>query len=445
MGLNGSELLAPFLGAIQASFSVLLTIFFGVLTGQFGLLSSNAAKEVSRTCVRMFLPALLIYEIGSELDQETGVRYVPILVWSVSYTLLSMAIGSVATRFFKMPAWVTPAITFNNTTSLPLLLIQSLDATGILRSILKNGDSGSEAIDRAKSFFLVNAMISNSLTFALGPRLLRPHDEDTADNKDEDDDDQEDAGDGTNGDIEGGQGQDGGEEQEEFLDEETSLLPQGMIRRANRAERGGFRKGRHYWSRLPPWAQEVLDIMYLFVNAPLLGALVGAIIGLTPPLHRLFFNDSNKGGYFNAWLTTSIKNIGELFASMQIIVVGVKLSQSLRKMKKGEDSGSVPWKSMVFITLVRFFLWPLISIPIVWALATKTSLLDSDPILWFAMMLMPTGPPAMILVPLSDVNGSPEAEKMAIAKLLTISYSITPLICFAVVGSLKASEAAMAK
>lgn len=84
-----------------------------------------------------------------------------------------------------------------------------------------------------------------------------------------------------------------------------------------------------------------------------------------------------------------------------------------------------------------------ISIPVIWALATKTSLLSSDPILWFAMMLMPTGPSAMILVALADVNGNGEVEKMAIAKFLTILYAATPLICVAVVGSLKASEAAL--
>jgi len=36
-------------------------------------------------------------------------------------------------------------------------------------------------------------------------------------------------------------------------------------------------------------------------------------------------------------------------------------------------------------------------------------------------MSMPTGPPAMILVALTDVVKSPEEEKMAIAKLLTVS------------------------
>jgi predicted permease len=79
MGVDVSELLVPFAGAIQAAFSVLLTIAFGVLAAQCNLLSTNAAKEVSKLCVRMFLPALLIYKIGSNLHQGTAVRYVPVL------------------------------------------------------------------------------------------------------------------------------------------------------------------------------------------------------------------------------------------------------------------------------------------------------------------------------------------------------------------------------
>jgi predicted permease len=85
MGISATELLVPFAGAIQAAFSVLLTIAFGVAAAQFNLLSVSAAKEVSKLCVRMFLPALLIYKIGSNLHQETGVRYVPVLS---EYTLI---------------------------------------------------------------------------------------------------------------------------------------------------------------------------------------------------------------------------------------------------------------------------------------------------------------------------------------------------------------------
>lgn len=86
-----------------------------------------------------------------------------------------------------------------------------------------------------------------------------------------------------------------------------------------------------------------------------------------------------------------------------------------------------------------------ISIPLIWAIAAKTHLLNGDPMLWFSMMLMPTGPPAMILVALTDVTGAPESMKLTIAKFLTISYAMTPMICFAVVGALKATEAAINK
>ncbi|KAF2497363.1 membrane transporter [Lophium mytilinum] len=472
MGMDASEIVTPFLGALQASIAVLLTIFFGVLAAQFNLLSGDSAKEVSRTCVCMFLPALLITNVGAELHLDTGIRYLPVLLWAIVYNLLSMLLGVFATRVFKLPAWVTPALAFNNTTSLPLLLIQSLESTGILNSILMgDSDTSSAAINRAKSYFLVNSMVSNSLTFALGPRLLRPHDEDASDDDrakpdqghsgshdypiNQREEDVENAPMPVPGTTSNDNAPNGHHEREssevrtredamqDFVDEETSLLPRALIQKSRQTEREGYRKGRHYWDRMPKWAQEILKVMYAFVNPPLIGALLGALIGLVPALHRLFFNDTNSGGYLNAWLTASIKNIGDLFASLQIIVVGVKLSQSLRKMKKGEESGAVPWRSMTFITFIRFILWPLISIPIIWAVATRTSFLDADPILWFAMMLMPAGPPAMILVALADVNGSEEKEKMAIAKFLTISYAITPLICLAVVGSLKASEAAI--
>ncbi|KAF2751248.1 hypothetical protein M011DRAFT_395156 [Sporormia fimetaria CBS 119925] len=429
---GAAELLIPFVGALQAAISVLLTIFYGVLAAQFNLLSGKAAKEVSGLCVRMLLPALLIIKVGTELTQGTAIRYVPVLLWAIAYNLLSVAIGSVASRFLKLPDWATPAMAFNNTTSLPLLLIQSLEATGILDTILRDGDSASDAVSRAQSYFLINSMVNNSLTFALGPRLLGSKGE---------------GEDGENENSDGEDGEDGDDEQgsnsDDIIDEETTLLPRHQVHQANRAGRRAYKKGHAQWERLPPWAQNVLGMAYEFLNAPLIGAAIGAFIGLIPPLHRLFFNKMNEGGYFNAWLTSSVKNIGDLFASLQIIVVGVKLSHSLRKMKKGEESGEFSWKSFIFITCVRFIIWPAISIAFIFFLATKTHLLNDDPMLWFAMMLMPTGPPAMILVALSEVHGSPEKEKMAIAKFLTASYAITPLIAFAVVGSLKACEAGL--
>lgn len=76
---TASTLLRPFLGGLQASISVLLIILYGVIAAQFDLLNGDAAKQVSRICVRMFLPALLITNVGSELHLDTALRYVPVV------------------------------------------------------------------------------------------------------------------------------------------------------------------------------------------------------------------------------------------------------------------------------------------------------------------------------------------------------------------------------
>lgn len=83
--------LISFVGALQASVSVLLTIFSGVVAAQFGLLSTGAAEEVSSLCVKLLLPCLLISNLGSELHLETVVKYVPI----ISMYLLVSRIGLV--------------------------------------------------------------------------------------------------------------------------------------------------------------------------------------------------------------------------------------------------------------------------------------------------------------------------------------------------------------
>ncbi|KAL9117479.1 MAG: hypothetical protein Q9187_005983 [Circinaria calcarea] len=444
-----SSITTSFLGALQASLSVLLTIGYGVIAAQFDLLKGSSAKDISKLCVRLFLPALLITNVGSELHLDTASRYVPVLVWSLFYTLFSMLLGFVATRLFKFPSWATAALSFNNTTSLPLLLIQSLATTGILGKLLmSDSDNESDALKRAQSYFLVCSMVGNSLTFALGPKLLDGEEspdegEDNDKNKPQENGQEDGNAEHHGSDVEQGNGQP--PEETVFIDEETSLLPDSVVRKSNQAGHKSYASGKHYWDRFPPWLRSVLDFLYAFLNAPLIGALIGALIGLTPPLHKAFFNPQQEGGIFKAWLTSSIKNIGELFAALQVVVVGVKLSSSLRKMKKGEESGSVPWKPTLFVLVIRFILWPVVSIAIIYGLVSKTNILSQDPILWFTMMLMPTGPPAMKLTALADVNGSNEGEKMSIAKFLTLAYALCPLYVFAVVGSLTASEAAMSK
>ena len=130
MVLNG--FLASFVAAVQASLSVLLVISYGAIAARLGLLNASNGKAISKICVKMFLPALLLVQIGSELHQGSANRYLIVLLWALICHFVSFLIGIFAHLVFGLPDWTTAAIMFNNTTSYPLLLIQSLEQTGIL-------------------------------------------------------------------------------------------------------------------------------------------------------------------------------------------------------------------------------------------------------------------------------------------------------------------------
>ena len=192
------------------------------------------------------------------------------------------------------------------------------------------------------------------------------------------------------------------------------------------------------------WALFLFD----FLNAPLVGAVLGAIIGLVTPLHRAFFNDTYEGGIFTAWLTESWKNVGGLFVPLPLIVAGISLYTSYKEAKEAESESTagLPWLTTVFILVVRFVIWPVLSIGVIYGIVKsegRGGLLGDDPMLWFAMMLMPTGPPAMKLITMVQVSDAGIEDERKIAKILTVSYIISPLLAFTVVGALKASQAAI--
>jgi hypothetical protein len=77
--MSSSGIVQPLLGGIQATVSVILTITFGVVFSQFGLLDADAASKISKTSVKVLLPCLLINNLGNQLKPETAYEYVPII------------------------------------------------------------------------------------------------------------------------------------------------------------------------------------------------------------------------------------------------------------------------------------------------------------------------------------------------------------------------------
>lgn len=295
---------------------------------------------------------------------------------------------------------------FNNTASYPLLLIAALQQTGILSSLLLEGEKTEDAIERANSYFLVFSTISNCLTFAVGPRLI------DTEHPPEDDSDS-DAGSSSQQD----------DDEEPHASEETGLLDGNRLavpvfpnpfgshtsffpssRRPSTLTNGtGGRKQhkrrafwvpRTKWVQLSPRTKWWLVFVSDFFNAPFVGALLGTVIGLTPPLHRAFFSDTQHGGIFTAWLTASLKQIGVLFVPLPVVIAGTSLYTAYTNTKEKGGNGSsetkgLPWMTVSYIMLVRFVVWPVAAIGFVYVLASKTSVLGDDPMLWFTMMLMP--------------------------------------------------------
>jgi hypothetical protein len=367
-----------------------------------------------------------------------------------------------------MPDWITAAIMFNNTTSYPLLLIQSLEDTGILDLLISDDESIHDAIERAKSYFLVFATISSCLTFAFGPRLI---DSEHAPEVPEDKDDEE-VG-------EGHQEQEQTVQHGDELERSPLLFSNESQRRTSMPSVSFFPSSRkpsstpklahferwpdviskHRWYTFNDRARWWLLFLYDFLTAPLAGAVLGAVVGLVPFLHRAFFSPTNSGGIFTAWLTASLSNIGSLFVPLPVVIAGVSLYLSARRPIWENVQAATPWLTTIFVLLVRFLLWPVLSISVIYLLASKTNILGDDPMLWFAMMLMPTGPPAMKLITMVEISDADEEDEHKIVKLLTvsispllgslllitlqISYIVSPILAFTVVGSMRASQAAV--
>ncbi|MBE3049930.1 hypothetical protein IMZ48_47015 [Candidatus Bathyarchaeota archaeon] len=274
-------------------------------------------------------------------------------------------------------------MTFGNTTSLPLLLTQSLKSTGILKNLL--GSNTHDDLDRIRSYFLVFSVVINVLTFGEGERALNGYTESgfpfaalfglrkyTADATENgaakkngkgasgspgvEDGRRASGSIASEGTVSEGSMEDG--PSQDTPDDITPLLPGGVRRAPKSLSRRIVSMAKRVWHASPDPLKRLLRPMRPFLNSTSLGAAAGILIGLTPPLHRLFFSDLDKGGYFQAWLTTPLKNVGELFVTLQIIVVGVSLSLSFRERKRNRDAGKIPRRALAFVLLMRFVVFP---------------------------------------------------------------------------------------
>lgn len=183
---SGSSFSATFLGALEGAASVLLTLLVGYLVARKGLVDSSTVHKVSNLCSTLFLPCLIVVQMGPELTAGQLRRLWIIPVWGFASTIIAHVLGFVGYKLFKTRAWVIVAAGRPNTSALPLLLLQSLATTGVLDQFANDGESTAKLLSRAQSLILLNVVVQQTITFQIAPWLLMRDRKADSDGEDED-------------------------------------------------------------------------------------------------------------------------------------------------------------------------------------------------------------------------------------------------------------------
>ncbi|KAF7346216.1 Dual specificity kinase 1 [Mycena sanguinolenta] len=167
-----SGLLEGIISSAKASISVILVLAYGYGLRKLNFVSQEGERDLARLCAKFFLPALLFTEIGPLTTASNMRNYWPIIPLSLFFQGVAFMVA-VLSRMAGMPQHYVPMFIFNNVTSLPLLLINALAATGGLDPLVTGDRTLESALKIGRVYILINALVGNLARFALGPYLMK--------------------------------------------------------------------------------------------------------------------------------------------------------------------------------------------------------------------------------------------------------------------------------
>jgi predicted permease len=284
---------------------------------------------------------------------------------------------------WTMKNWIIAASASNNGNAMPLLLLSALGTTTAMDHVVRNGESLDKAIDRGKGYVLIYALVQQTWTLGVVPHLLRWDKERKAKDGPQNDG-LEDGGITTE------------EETTRLLDDNEYDQSAPEAPRPNSSS--DFRNSNSKPAHLPEHAERGLRVLkgnlstlwtqvQRFLTPPIVGIILAVTFGLIPPLHSAFLS---KSGLFYPSLTSSVKNIGDLFTSLQMVALGGQLFEGwkLFRSKRGKSRGSI-WVGTLWVVIIRFAVIPVISISSVYFLVRKR-LISDDPMIWYGFIHRPS-------------------------------------------------------
>ncbi|EED78394.1 predicted protein [Postia placenta Mad-698-R] len=405
-----STVFDTFLGALQGTISVLLTCFAGYTASRHRLLTRQTVKHISTLCTTLFLPALLIVQMGPELTPPSLSRYWIIPAWGLASTIVGHLVGWAGQRVLGLKHWTIIACGRPNSNALPLLLLQSFESTGVLELLARDGDTVKQTLHRGRSLLLLNAIVQQVFTLQLAPSVLARDDgHHKADRQ-------------RSNILRPGPGrllpivQD--EERVGLLDDPDTEAEQRPEVLGDALDPIVDAPDVHWPQSIAAFEKPVKKV-WSYMSPPLIGAIIAFAFGMIGPLHRWFLDED---GVLYASVTQSVKNLGDIFVVLQTFSVGAELA-----LVPSSHPGYLP---TVWVLVVRFALMPALSLLFVWLTAGRGWYV-SDPLVWFLLVLLPAGPSAMLLVNVAELV---DIDQGPIAGYLTIAYFLSPLM--AVVCSL---------
>lgn len=106
-GSRGS--LDTFSASLEASISVVLVLFYGYAARMYNYITEGGEKNIASLGVNIFLPALLLTEVGPNMSADNLFEYWPIVLFSVIFFAFSSLLGYIGVELLGLPQYVLPS------------------------------------------------------------------------------------------------------------------------------------------------------------------------------------------------------------------------------------------------------------------------------------------------------------------------------------------------
>ncbi|CDZ96731.1 mitochondrial carrier [Phaffia rhodozyma] len=403
----------------QAVLATTLVLLIGYIIAGTRVYGPDTALGLRRISNTLLLPALVISIVGSTTSIQSIKSYWPIIAWTLFAHASSLLVAYVVFYWlFGLPGWIVEALSINNLTAFPLLVLSGMSLSAGLMAHIKNDnlpevdriDASVSQLARGLNYILVNAFVSEIartiiVRFLLPksiPAIKLPLDE------------EEDVSITPNS-------------------EHSTITPSASNPTAPVSDNeqtpllASFESPPNY-SATPNIApsDNRPEGIYSKVNPLVLSGIVALMLAFIPKVQSAVFGSIGDGGLIGGTVGSTLGFLGSSFAVLELLGAGggLRFGESLTKDEK-------PLGAVLSISFWRFAVLPALSITFAYLLKHHTAVSIQDPILYVVLTLT-TLTPALLPISRSITSYQTQAYLR--------SYFVLPFITsFALAASVAVS------